>query len=120
MKWLHLTISLLFVLFAYFQWNDPDPLVWIIVYLIVATISFLAFRGKSYFKLNLAIVLVFLFGAVFYVPDVVQWVKDGMPSLTESMKASSPYIELVREFFGLIMAIVVMSFYLVLSKKYQS
>lgn len=120
MKWLHFILFILFTLFAYFQWNDPDPLVWIIVYLIVASVAFQAFRGKLYYKLCLGITLVFLLGAATYVPDVIQWFKDGMPSLTESMKASSPYIELVREFFGLIIAIVVMSFYLVHSKKYQS
>ena len=120
MKWLHFAIFILFTLFAYFQWNDPDPLVWIVIYLIVASVAFQAYRGRFYHKVNVGIILIFLVGAATYVPDLLQWFRDDMPSLTESMKASSPYIELVREFFGLIIAIVVMSFYLVLSKKYQS
>ena len=117
MKYLHLTISALFLLFAIVQWNDPDSLSWIFLYLVVAIVAYLGFRGQFYFRLYLLIIVALLITLFFYLPDVIQWFKDGMPSITDSMKASSPYIELVREFFGLLISLLCMTFYLVISKK---
>ena len=37
---IRLLVGLFFLLFAYLQINDPDPLIWIIVYLIPAALSF--------------------------------------------------------------------------------
>ena len=117
MRFVHLFISIVFLLFALVQWNDPDALIWIIVYLIIALIAFLAFRGRFYFWICLVFTFTLLVSTTFYVPDVIAWANDGMPSITDSMKASSPYIELVREFFGLLTALLAMTFYLVISKK---
>ena len=117
MKLFHLLIAVLFVLFAVVQWNDPDPLLWIVVYLIISVVALLAFRDRHYFWFNLVFTMTLLVSTSFYVVDVIEWWNDDMPSITESMKASSPYIERIREFFGLITALVAMTFYLVLSKK---
>ena len=116
MKIGHLICAIVFALFAIVQWNDPDSLLWIIMYALVAVVAFLAWRNQYYFFINLIFTLVLLVATVFYVPDVISWFQDGMPSITDSMKASSPYIELVREFFGLMISLVAMSFYLVRSK----
>jgi len=40
-----------------------------------------------------------------YIPDVVNWFSQGTPSITGSMKAESPFIEFVREFFGLLLCL---------------
>ncbi len=117
MKFVHLVIAILFLLFAYWQWNDPDSILWIFLYLIVAVVAFSAYRERYYFVPYLIVTILTSVATFLYIPDVAVWVKDGMPSLTESMKASSPYIELVREFFGLFISLVVMCFYLVRAKK---
>lgn len=119
-KFLHLFVSFLFFSFAIVQWNDPDSFIWIIMYLVVSGTAFLAFQSKFYFKLCIPIVLVLALSLSFYIPDVISWFQDGMPNIADSMKASSPYIELVREFFGLLISLVAMTYYLTLSKKKNS
>jgi len=42
-------------------------------------------------------------GICWYLPDFITWLNTGMASITDSMKAASPYIELVREFLGLVL-----------------
>lgn len=117
MKIVHLVLSVLFLVFALVQWNDPDALIWILVYLMIAAIAFLAFKGHYYFWFCLVITITLLVSSSFYAPDLIEWINDDMPNIADSMKASSPYIELVREFFGLLTALLTMTFYLVISKK---
>lgn len=117
MKWAHLSISVLFLVFAIVQWNDPDAFIWILMYMVVSAIAFLAYKGQHYLWLNAGITAILIVSLLFYIPDVMDWFGDGMPNIADSMQASSPYIELVREFFGLLISLVAMTFYLVISKK---
>jgi transmembrane protein TMEM220 len=108
MKVLNIVLALLFTLFAYFQLNDPDPFLWVTIYIIVAAICAFAAFGKY----NRWVLLIGLLGLSIYfgllLPDFITWLKDGMPTITGSMKAESKYIELVREFLGLLILIVVL------------
>jgi len=110
MKILNIILALLFVLFAYFQYNDPDPWLWIAIYLAVAAICGFAAFGKY----NRWLIVVGLIGLIVYwavlLPDFITWLGDGMPTITGSMKAESKYIELVREFLGLFILIGVLFF----------
>lgn len=68
-RWFALVISLVFVAFAALQWNDPDPIVWIVAYLVPAALCFLSFRGVVLRLPALAIGAAY-FGAAFFVwPD---------------------------------------------------
>ncbi|GLR17989.1 transmembrane 220 family protein [Portibacter lacus] len=110
-------LGTIFLLFAYFQWNDPDSVKWIIYYLLVAGVIFgTAFRinRKAYIYIMLAVSTIWMFTLL---PNAMEWVNDGMPSIVDSMKASSPYIELVREFLGLFISIVVLVTLLVVERK---
>lgn len=94
-------LALLFFLFAFFQWNDPDSLKWILYYLLIGGLCFgSAFDviRPVYIYMMIGVTLIWL---AILLPDAISWWKDGMPTLVEEMKASSPYIELVREFLGL-------------------
>ncbi len=120
MKILNIILALLFVLFAYFQYNDPDPWMWIAIYGVVAVICiFAAFK-----KYNRWAILILLGGLGIYwailLPDFVTWLGDGMPTITGSMKAESEYIELVREFLGLLILIGVLAFQFWSERKYRS
>ncbi len=117
MKFIHLILSIIFLSFAIVQWNDPDSFIWILVYLIISLIAFMAVWSRYFYWFNLVFSLILLLSLLFYIPDIVNWFEDGMPNIASSMKASSPYIELVREFFGLLISLLTMSFYLALSKK---
>ncbi|UBM59331.1 transmembrane 220 family protein [Marinilongibacter aquaticus] len=85
----------LMVLFAYFQWNDPDPHIWIPLYL------FVAYMGYRKLKFNDAKIvffgpafLYFLWGLSLY-PEI--W--EGVMLNEMGMKTMN--IELGRESWGL-------------------
>jgi hypothetical protein len=48
MKVFNILFSLLFLIFAGLQYNDPDPYIWIPIYLYAAALCWLAFRNKFY------------------------------------------------------------------------
>jgi hypothetical protein len=39
------------------------------------------------------------------------WITSGTPSIIEEMKATTPYIETAREFFGLILCIIALVYH---------
>lgn len=116
-KFFNIIIAVVFVVFAIVQWNDPDPWLWMFLYVYVAvSIMLFEFTDKSSYWLLAGIIFCVLL-SVYYVPDIVLWIKDGMPSIATSMKAESKYIELVREFFGTILALVTFSFYYFIERR---
>lgn len=117
MKVLHVIISLLFIWFAYVQLNDPDPVLWIAIYLGVSLVAILQIIKRPAFFLALVGVVICLLGIIYLIPDFISWVKDGMPTITGSMKAESKYIELVREFLGLAIAGGAYFFYFKLARR---
>lgn len=98
---IHKIIVALYILCAAVQYNDPDFYIWIPLYLIPATVAIAYDRGWRNSKFLLGICIFFGLCMLLYIPDVISWFKDGTPSITGSMKAESPFIEFVREFFGL-------------------
>lgn len=102
MKITNIILALLFALFAYFQYNDPDPWLWISIYLIVAGLCGAAAFGYYNKWLTTVIFAGLLLYWLILLPDFVSWLGEGMPTITGSMKAESPHIELVREFLGLL------------------
>ena len=91
---IYLSIALM-LLFAFFQWNDPDPHILIPIYLIVA---FLGWRKMKYSDSSLVFILpavvYFLWGLSLY-PE--QW--EGVMLNEMGMKTIN--IELGRESLGL-------------------
>jgi len=113
----HLLLATLFFIFGIVQWNDPDPYLWIGLYFLVGICILLSiYTTKSSYPIMLGMVF-FVVALIDYIPDVSQWVKDGMPSIVGSMKAESEYVELVREFFGLFISLVTLIYYFVRTKK---
>jgi len=110
MKILNIILALLFLLFAYFQYNDPDPWLWIAIYTAVATLCGLAAFGKHYAWASLTLLIGLVVYWAILLPSFISWLGEGMPTITGSMKAESPHIELVREFLGLLILILVLFF----------
>ncbi|MFK7775675.1 MAG: transmembrane 220 family protein [Saprospiraceae bacterium] len=111
MKIVNVTLTILFVLFAYFQINDPDPWLWVAIYGLVAGVSgFAIFQkySKGVIYLGIAICIIGL-GILF--PELINWVKMGTPNIAETMKTERSYIEFVREFFGLGISLIVLVFH---------
>lgn len=110
MKIFNLFLTALFLLSAALQWNDPDPFFWISIYLSAAVIcGFAAFEKYNRWAILLVMAVCIYELSTLY-PAFSQWLKDGMPSITETMKASTPYVELVREFLGVSLVLIVMIF----------
>ena len=117
MKYIHLAVSLLFFLFGVVQYNDPDFFIWLPIYLFVAFLAFASFKGLSFPTLSLVILIMLGIWLATYVPAFITWLEDGMPSVTGTMKAETPYIEHVREFGGLLISFVATLVYFFIHKK---
>jgi len=88
-----LLTGILFTLFAAFQYNDPDPLVWILVYMFVAVLSVISIFRRLNQYLILTTIIMYASGAIYLWPDVYMGVTMPM--------SYKPEIELARESLGL-------------------
>jgi hypothetical protein len=121
MKIFNLIFSLIFVFFAALQYNDPDPYVWMPIYLYGAVLCWLAFRGKYFRSAYLPGIAVYAIYAGYKFFDengVWDWMtKHHAANIADSMKAEQPWIEETREFFGLVILIVVLAINYFYSKR---
>lgn len=109
MKVLNIVFVLVFILSAALQYNDPDPYLWIPIYLYGAFLCYLAYKNKYNSSLYI-IGLVFYIGYAFYLffdkQGVLSWANEhDAESITQTMKATKPWIEETREFGGLLILI---------------
>jgi Ca2+/Na+ antiporter len=102
--------AFLFLVSAGLQYNDPDPYLWMPIYLFGAVLCFLAARGRFYPKAYLAGMVLYGVYAVFLLfskDGVVDWLNDhDAENIAQTMKATKPWIEDTREFFGLLILIL--------------
>lgn len=99
-------IAILFILFAALQINDPDPWLWIALYAYIAIMAALGhFNIKTKPFILAGILICFIWMATLF-PAFIRWIKMGMPSIVDQMKAEEIHIELVREFLGLLLSII--------------
>jgi hypothetical protein len=117
MKALNIILAALFTVSAAVQYNDPDPWLWMAMYLFVAVISGFAAFGRYdrwALRIGLAVCLIWM-GTL--LPDFINWIKMGAPTITGSMKAEEPHIELTREFLGLVVCGIVLLFHMISYRK---
>ena len=111
MKITNTILAILFALFAFWQMNDPDPWLWVSIYLFTA----LVFAAAVFKKYNVYIVYlgiaVCVIGIGLLFPELIRWINMGSPDIAESMKTDKPYIEFVREFFGLVITLAALLFH---------
>lgn len=110
MKILNVFFVIIFLISAGLQYNDPDPYVWIPIYLYAAILCWLAVRGKYYPRAYILGIVVYLAYAAYLFFDkngVLSWAEEhNAESLVTTMKASQPWIEETREFGGLLIVAV--------------
>ena len=123
MKIFNIFFSILFLIFAGLQYNDPDPYIWIPIYLYGTICCWLAANNKFYPRAYLFGILVLTAYALylFFTKDgVLDWIqKHHGENIATSMKAETPWIEDTREFFGLLMliAVILINFFYAKKKK---
>ena len=112
MKIFNIFFCIVFIFFAALQYNDPDPYVWMPIYLYTAVLCWLAFRNKYFpgaYLLGIAVYAVYATYKFFDENGVWDWMtKHHAANIAGTMKAEQPWIEETREFFGLVILIVVL------------
>jgi len=102
----------IFILFAVVQYNDPDPYLWVPIYLFPAVLCFLAACEKFYKNAYTGGFIFFSLYAVYKLLDqngVIDWMRfHDAANIAATMKAEQPWIEESREFFGLAIILIVL------------
>ena len=106
MKVVNVILSLLFIYFVVVQLNDPDPVLWVLVYGFTTMICLQAIfeRTKLYFLIVGAVTLLAL--AATRIQGFIGWIRSEQHGeIFGEMIYDKPYIEATREFIGLIIAL---------------
>src|SRR6187200_1977789 len=100
MKIFNLIFVVLFVIFAALQYNDPDPYIWMPIYLYSAYFCYQASKQKYYPKAYLWGIIIYAAYAIYLLFDktgVIYWVTEhNSESIVSGMKATKPWIEETR------------------------
>jgi len=96
--WINGLVSLLFLASAVLQWNDPDPLAWIAIYLAAALACWLPRLHPGGWTVAAAVAAISTAWALWLSPILAEM---RLGDLMDKMKAENPRIELSREFLGL-------------------
>ncbi len=123
MKAFNVVFIVLFIISAALQYNDPDPYVWIPIYLYGAFICYQALQKKFNPVLYFIGFLVYGAYALYLFIDktgVLNWaMQHNAENIVNSMKATKPWIEETREFGGLIILLVVLLIDFVWFKRHE-
>jgi hypothetical protein len=117
MKFVNLLLAVMFILFAFVQINDPDPVHWILIYGSMAVICILA--AFRYFPRIIMVVMLVTFVSYSFVflDGVREWFgqEDKSVLFDDVAKMEHAYIEESREFLGLMICIIVLLIHIALS-----
>ncbi|MDH5399121.1 MAG: transmembrane 220 family protein [Cyclobacteriaceae bacterium] len=106
MKIVNAVFILIFTYFIVVQYNDPDPMMWIVIYAYAAMVCVMAILGrlKKYFIYGGLLIFVVLAGTLF--TSMIEWVNAGnQTEIFDEMSKERMYVEETREFFGLVIGI---------------
>ncbi len=106
----NLIVALIFLVFGLVQLNDPDPWLWVALYTFVAVVFTFAAFGKLNKYVLLGGIGLSLVWTLLLLPEFINWISMGMPTITGSMKAEEPHIEYTREFLGLFICAAALGF----------
>ena len=99
-------LALLFTYFAVVQINDPDPVLWVLVYSFAVMICVQAILGRSKIYFLIVGAVTFIALAATRIPGFIGWLRsDQYGELFGEMIYDKPYIEETREFIGLLIAL---------------
>lgn len=105
---IHFLLALAFAAFAYLNLNDADAWIWVLGYGATALLFALAALGRADRRISGWYTVALTVWMLTLLPGMIDWFKLGMPSITGTMQAHEPHIEVVREFLGLLIAVAVL------------
>lgn len=111
-------LFLIFIAFAVLQLNDPDPLIWFTIYLIISLICLLV----NFIHISNKLILGYTFLLVLYASTHFSYLLDWLETSQKDeifgkMVYEKPYLEGSREFIGLAMGIAGLLFTVTTNKK---
>lgn len=121
MKIINFILALIFLLFAFVQINDPDPILWILIYGNMAALCVLAmFKMRFVYWLGATIIFYGIYAGLL-IGGAMEWLQSPDRSLLfdDIAKMQYPYIEETREFLGLVICIAAAIFHLLSNRKKQ-
>ncbi|MCW5912900.1 MAG: transmembrane 220 family protein [Cyclobacteriaceae bacterium] len=110
-KIINIILALLFVSFVAVQFDDPDPVLWILIYAnMVMICAWAAFRTPNPYWIWINAAGYFIYAIILF-PGAIDWFKSPDRSLLfdDLAKMQYPYIEETREFLGLVISLVVLA-----------
>ena len=106
---LQLMFAAAMICFSYLQLNDPDPVLWVLVYVIVAGLLTFSAFGKRNIYAFWGIVVPMLITMGVLSPGVWHWMMyESAADLLGEMSPDRKYIEETREFGGLLIALILL------------
>ncbi len=113
MPYIALFFVIIFLWFAYLQFNDPDPVLWVVLYLIPVYVSLMAFLRKTNRELLIVLSVFYTSYAINSGLQMTQW--EGFFTEGSGMEMKSVNQELAREAVGLMIAVFTYLVLIVLS-----
>ncbi len=112
MKIFSLFFTIVFILFAVVQLNDPDPVIWVAIYLFSAYTAFCSFRNYYNPMLLMILVVAYAIGTIAWFPEgsVSEWINTEEKA--KSLEMKMPFIEEARESMGLAICFLVNLIYM--------
>lgn len=111
-------LTILFLLFAAVQYNDPDPLIWMFIYSYASLMCFLAAKGKYYKAFLLAgIVVSFVWSMTLSASILVALNGYGAGPIFSLGMVKNREVEEARESLGLLIVFSVLVWKYVEAKK---
>lgn len=119
MRIFNFILAVLFLLFAFVQINDPDPIHWILIYGAMAVLAILAMFNIYPFKVIVVLLVIYVAYSTVFLNGVIEWLQqpDKSALFDDVAKMQHPYIEEAREFLGLMICVVVLVFYTIKSRQ---
>lgn len=117
-KTINIILCVIFILFAVMQLNDPDGIIWFLIYALVAGIClYSAFKRVPKFALWLVIIGLLSYSA-FHLTLFIDYLQtDNKEEIFGEMVYEKPYLEGTREFLGLWIAALAIIYQLKTRKK---
>jgi hypothetical protein len=122
MRIINFLLALMFLVFAFLQVNDPDPVLWILIYGAMSLVCIMAIFEFYNRKLLAGLGILFIVYSFFLWPGVAEWLKQENKGVLfdDVMKMEYVYIEESREFLGLLICLAVLVFYFIRSTRVKT
>jgi len=109
-------LGIIFTLFAFVQFNDPDFLIWVGAYMLTATVAFVFPHRKMNSHILLGMAIIYLITAIaLFPPSIGEWISAEEEASSLGMKL--PGIEKARESMGLFICFLTIAFYWLKSRQ---